>query len=63
MGTVIDTGDGIAHVEGLPGVTVEPFTAVDGGRGANLRLDNVQLGPDCVLGKPGDGLPLLESLF
>ena len=48
---------------GLPGVTLEPFTAVDGSRGANLRFDSVQLGEDSVLGTPGDGCALVERVI
>jgi alkylation response protein AidB-like acyl-CoA dehydrogenase len=47
----------------LPGVAREAFTAVDGSRGAKLVLDNVTVAADCVLGVPGDALPLVEAVI
>lgn len=45
----------------LPGVTLEPFTALDGSRAANIRLDNVSVGADCVLGTAGDAYSLMAA--
>ena len=45
------------------GLGVEPFSAVDGSRGASLRLDNVRVGTDCLLGSLGDALPLVEKVI
>ncbi len=48
---------------GLPGVTLEPFTAVDGSRAANLRLDNVAVAADCVLGDADDAWSLMATVI
>ena len=45
----------------LPGVTLEPFTAVDGSRAANLQLDDVAVGTDCVLGAVGETYALVVT--
>ena len=47
----------------LPGVSVEPFTALDGGRGANIRLQDVAVGEDCLLGPPGQALSLVQQVL
>lgn len=47
----------------LPGVAVEPFTAVDGSRAAQVELDNVQVGPHCVLGGRGEGYGLVFAVM
>jgi len=47
----------------LPGVALAPFTAVDGSRGADLQLDDVAIPADCLLGTPGEALPLLETVI
>ena len=47
----------------LPGVTVEPFSAVDGGRGANLQLQDVIVDEGALLGEPGAALPLVERVI
>ena len=45
VGTVIDAADGIAHVEGLPGVMAnELVTFADGTKGLALNLDEHQIG-------------------
>jgi len=45
VGTVIDTGDGIAHVEGLPSVmTQELLEFSDGVLGVALNLDEHSVG-------------------
>lgn len=49
-------GDGLSLFivdPGMPGVTREAFTAVDGSRGAVIRFDSVQLGGDCLVGEIG----------
>jgi alkylation response protein AidB-like acyl-CoA dehydrogenase len=46
-----------------PGLTAENFVAVDGSRGAHLRLDSVLLGFDQVLGEVDQGLPLMEAVI
>ena len=45
----------------LPGVTLEPFTALDGSRAANIRLDKVSVGADRVLGTAGDAYSLMAA--
>ncbi len=45
------------------GVTIEPFTAVDGSRGAVLRLEDVAVSADAVLGDPGEALPLINQML
>jgi alkylation response protein AidB-like acyl-CoA dehydrogenase len=47
----------------LAGVSVEPFTAVDGSRAATVRLDKVQITPDCILGTAGAGLGLVDTVM
>ena len=45
VGTVIDAADGIAHVEGLPGVMAnELVTFADGTQGLALNLDEHEVG-------------------
>ncbi len=44
-----------------PGVEREPFTAVDGSRGAHLRLANVRVPGDCLLGEAGAALAPIEA--
>jgi F-type H+-transporting ATPase subunit alpha len=45
VGTVIDTGDGIAHVEGLPSVMTQELLEFPGGvRGVALNLDEHSIG-------------------
>jgi F-type H+-transporting ATPase subunit alpha len=45
IGTVIDTGDGIAHVEGLPSVMTQELLEFDGGvLGVALNLDEHSIG-------------------
>ncbi len=49
VGTVIDAADGIAHVEGLPGVMAnELVTFADGTKGLALNLDEHEI----ALGAP-----------
>jgi alkylation response protein AidB-like acyl-CoA dehydrogenase len=43
------------------GVRVTEYRMLDGQRGADVRLDGVQLGPDAVIGKPGAGWDVLEA--
>ena len=47
----------------LPGVELEPFTAVDGSRAANLQLDNVSVAADSVLGVVGEAHPLVTAVI
>ena len=45
IGTVIDTGDGIAHVEGLPSVMTQELLEFPGGvLGVALNLDEHDIG-------------------
>src|SRR6202011_4177835 len=45
VGTVIDTGDGIAHVEGLPSVMTQELLEFEGGvLGVALNLDEHNVG-------------------
>ena len=45
VGTVIDTGDGIAHVEGLPSVMTQELLQFEGGvLGVALNLDEHEVG-------------------
>ena len=45
VGTVVDAADGIAHVEGLPGVMAnELVTFADGTLGLALNLDENEIG-------------------
>jgi alkylation response protein AidB-like acyl-CoA dehydrogenase len=43
------------------GLKVHGYPLIDGGRGADLRLDNVTLGDDALLVPAGDGLALLQT--
>ena len=53
VGTVVDAGDGIAHVEGLPGVMAnELIRFADGTAGLALNLDENEIGT-IVLGEFG----------
>src|SRR6202140_4076933 len=45
VGTIIDTGDGIAHVEGLPSVMTQELLEFEGGvLGVALNLDEHDIG-------------------
>lgn len=44
------------------GVSLRPYPTIDGRRAAELRLENVQLGPDALLGEEGAALPLIEKV-
>ena len=45
VGTVVDAGDGIAHVEGLPGVMANELLGFpDGTLGLALNLDEREIG-------------------
>jgi alkylation response protein AidB-like acyl-CoA dehydrogenase len=46
-----------------PGVARENFVALDGSRGAHVRLDNVLLSEDRILGYAGHALPLAEAVI
>ena len=45
-----------------PGLTVTPQTRVDGRAAALVRLDEVEVGGDALLGPTGHGLPILASV-
>ena len=45
-----------------PGLTVTPQTRVDGRAAALVRLDEVEVGGDALLGPAGHGLPILASV-
>ncbi|QVQ27781.1 acyl-CoA dehydrogenase family protein [Achromobacter deleyi] len=45
---------------GTPGMSARGYGLIDGGRAAELALDQVQLGPDALLGEAGAGYALLE---
>ena len=45
-----------------PGVTVTRQTRLDGRGAALVRLEDVRVGPDAVLGEPGRGAALLERV-
>src|ERR1700719_2214981 len=52
VGTIIDTGDGIAHVEGLPSVMTQELLEFEGGvLGVALNLDEHDVGA-VILGDP-----------
>ncbi len=43
-----------------PGVSVTDYRTIDGQRAANIRFDNVQVGPDALLGAQGAGGDMLD---
>ena len=45
---------------GTPGLTVRGYGLIDGGRAAEVALDNVRLAPEALLGEAGAGHALLE---
>ena len=47
----------------LPGITRQPFVAVDGSSGATVQLQDVLIGADQVLGTVGQGLSLMEAVI
>jgi alkylation response protein AidB-like acyl-CoA dehydrogenase len=44
-----------------PGVVMKTFRTIDSLRAANVTFNNVQVGPDALLGPAGGGLPALEE--
>ena len=42
------------------GATLYAYPTQSGGRAADLRLDDVWLGPDALIGTPGEGLAIVE---
>ncbi|MCP4327835.1 MAG: pimeloyl-CoA dehydrogenase small subunit [Alphaproteobacteria bacterium] len=44
---------------GMPGVTLRPYPTIDGGRGADVVLDDVRVSGDAILGTPGSALAAL----
>jgi alkylation response protein AidB-like acyl-CoA dehydrogenase len=47
----------------LAGVTRENFVAIDGGGGASVRLDDVLVDVDCLLGDVDQALPLMAAVI
>ena len=47
---------------GMKGVSARDYRTIDGQRAAEVRLDNVAVGEDAVLGAMDDALPALESI-
>jgi alkylation response protein AidB-like acyl-CoA dehydrogenase len=45
-----------------PGVTLREYPTVDGGRAAEVLLDDVLVSPGRVIGAPGAALPLIERV-
>lgn len=43
------------------GVTLHPYRTIDGRRAADVRLGDVRVGPDDLLGQEGGALPAIES--
>jgi len=48
---------------GAPGLTVRGYPLVDGGRAADLILDDVRLGDDAMLGVEGQAFPVIEKVL
>jgi alkylation response protein AidB-like acyl-CoA dehydrogenase len=48
---------------GAPGVSRRGVNTVDGGRVAEITLDNVALPADATLGKPGEAYPVIEAVL
>jgi alkylation response protein AidB-like acyl-CoA dehydrogenase len=48
---------------GMKGVSARDYRTIDGHRAAEVRLDNVAIGEDAVLGVIDGALPLLESIM
>lgn len=49
--------------KGAQGVRVRGYPTADGGRAGELYLEGVRVGPEAVLGRVGEGLPLLERVI
>lgn len=47
---------------GTPGVSLSSYPTLDGRQAADLTLDDVEVGPDFLVGEKGAGLPLLEDV-
>src|SRR5690606_15249611 len=45
------------------GLTVRGYPLVDGGRAADLILDDVRLGDDAMLGVEGQAFPVIEKVL
>jgi alkylation response protein AidB-like acyl-CoA dehydrogenase len=43
------------------GVQVREYRTLDGQRAADVRLDGVRVGPEALIGGPGDAWPILEA--
>ncbi|GAB3886009.1 acyl-CoA dehydrogenase family protein [Kibdelosporangium lantanae] len=70
--TLVRTDDTTSRYQGLtlllvplnaPGVTVTRFQTLTGEHFHDVTLDNVEVGPEAVLGAPGDGWSLVSTLF
>ena len=48
--------------KGANGVRVRGYPTADGGRAGEVYLENVNVGPEAVLGSVGGGLPILEKV-
>jgi len=60
-----NTGEGVGLfivAAGTPGVSIEPFVAVDGSRGAVVEFTQVALTHAALLGTPGDAAPLEAAI-
>ncbi len=56
-------GIGLFLVDGrAAGVSRSGYPTQDGMRAAEIGLENVRVGPDCVIGDPEGGLPILERV-
>lgn len=46
---------------GAPGLSMRPYSTIDGRRAADLTLEDVAVGTDALIGPEGGALPLLEA--
>ncbi len=46
-----------------PGVKVQPFTAMDGGKGAVVTFEGALIAGDALVGAAGEGLALVEAVI
>ncbi len=58
-----ESGIGVFMVDGnAEGVSRRGYPTQDGHRAAEIRLENVRVGPEAVIGDPEDGLPLVRRV-
>lgn len=66
------TGGGVRDADGISlfvidrdaeGVDLRPFPTVDGLRAAEVKLDNVAVGPDALLGEKDNAAPLIDLVI